>query len=137
MKTKIFSALCLCASVVGLASAAPPTLPPLFPAGAQRGTTVELPGATKLWSNDKSLAIEPAKDKGKFLVKVAADSVPGTYWLRSVNDDGASNLRPFIVGMLPEIVEKEPNDEPKLPQPISESCIVNGKLSKSGDVDCF
>jgi hypothetical protein len=130
-------ALCLLCVFVVDSSAAPPTLAPLFPAGAQRGTTLEIASPAKLWSNSTSLSIEPAKDKAKFAVKVAADAVPGTYWLRAVNDDGASNLRPFIVGTLPEVMEKEPNDEPKQPQALADSCVVNGKLAKAGDVDCF
>jgi len=131
-------ALCLLCVFVVNSAAAPPVLAPLFPAGGQRGTTIEIAAAgTKMWSEGKVISFEPAKDKGRFSVKVAADAVPGTYWLRSVNDDGASNLRPFIVGMLPEVLEKEPNDEPKQPQALSESCVVNGKLARSGDVDCF
>jgi len=137
MRTKLFAALFLCSSLVGLASAAPPTLPPLFPAGVQRGSAVELAVPAKLFSGSKSLTVEPAKDKGKFILTAAADAVPGTYWLRSFNDDGGSNLRPFIVGMLPEAMEKEPNDDPKQAHALPENCVVNGKLAKSGDVDCF
>lgn len=131
MNTKLFSALCLCVSVVGLSSAAPPTLPPIFPAGAQRGTSVEINTKTKLWSNSKSLTFDGSK------VKVAADAVPGTYWLRSFNDDGGSNLKPFLVGTLPEVMEKEPNDDLKTAHALAESCVVNGKLSKAGETDCF
>jgi hypothetical protein len=131
MKTKLLTALCLCASVIGVSSAAPPTLPPLFPAGAQRGTSVELNSKAKFWSASKSLAFDGSK------VKVAADAIPGTYWLRSFNDDGGSNLRPFIVGMLPEVMEKEPNHDLKQAQVLAENCVVNGKLAKAGETDCF
>jgi hypothetical protein len=123
--------LCLLCVLVVNSEAAPPTLAPLFPAGGQRGATVELNTKTKLWSNSKSLSFDQSK------VKIVADAAPGTYWLRSFNDDGASALRPFIVGTLPELVEKEPNDEPKTAHVLAASAVVNGKLAKAGDVDCF
>ena len=46
-------------------------------------------------------------------------------------------LRPFIAGTLPEVMEKEPNDDFKKPHALDGSCVVNGKLEKVGDVDCF
>ena len=135
--------LCLLCALVVNSEAAPPTLTSLFPAGAQRGTTTEITAAgaidksTKLWASGKGVSIGPAKEKGSFAVTVAADAVPGTYWLRAYNGDGASGLRPFLVGTLPEVVEKEPNDEPKQLPILPDSCVVNGKLGKAGDVDCF
>ncbi|MBW3543528.1 MAG: PPC domain-containing protein, partial [Planctomycetes bacterium] len=54
------------------------------------------------------------------------------------NAEGASNLRPFVVGTLPEIVERETNDSHQSPQAIeSTSAVLNGRLAKSGDVDTF
>ena len=125
------------------ASAAPPTLTYLYPAGAQRGTSVDivatgtLDASTKLWASGKGVSVEATKTTSKYKVTVAKDAVPGTYWLRAYNDDGASTLRPFIVGTLPEVMEKEPNDEFKKPHVLEGSCVVNGKLEKNGDVDCF
>jgi hypothetical protein len=125
-------------------SAAPPAVTYLFPAGAQRGTTAEVTAAgtfdkwpASVWAGGKGVTVEPGKTKGKLLVKVAADAVPGVYWLRAHNADGASSLRPFVVGTLPEAAEKESNDEPQKPQVLAGSAVVNGQLSKSGDVDCF
>ncbi|HXD87912.1 MAG TPA: PPC domain-containing protein, partial [Urbifossiella sp.] len=124
--------------------AAPPSLTSLYPAGGQRGAATEvaasgtLDKATKLWSSGKGVHVEPGKEIGKFSVKVAADAVPGTYWLRAYNGDGASTLRPFIVGTMPELLETEPNDDAKKPQKLEASAVVvNGKLAKAGDVDCF
>jgi hypothetical protein len=74
----------------------------------------------------------------KLKVTVAKHAVPGVYWLRAYNPDGASSPRPFIVGTIPEAMETEPNDEPKKAQVLEgSSVVVNGKLSKTGDVDCF
>jgi hypothetical protein len=120
----------------------PCQLSPISPAGAERGTTVEvtpagtLDASTKVWASGKSVSVEVAK--GKLKVTVAKDAIPGVYWLRAYNDEGASSLRPFIVGMLPEVIEKEPNDDFKKPHALDGSSFtINGKLEKVGDVDCF
>lgn len=144
--SRVFRYLCSSVFICGcfsLASAAPPTLTTLYPAGAQRGTTVAVSAAGAFdkwpvqgWASGHGVTIQAAKDKGKFNVAVAPDAVPGVYWLRAANADGASALRPFIVGTLPEAVEKEPNDEPRTAQ-TTVSSVVNGRLDKSGDVDCF
>ncbi|MCI0702049.1 MAG: pre-peptidase, partial [Planctomycetia bacterium] len=126
------------------ASAAPPTLTYLHPAGAQSGTTVEVTAAgtldasTKVWASGTGVSVEVSKEKGKLKVTVPKNTIPGTYWLRAHNAEGASTLRPFIVGTLPEVTEKEPNDEFKKPHALEGSSVtVNGKLEKVGDVDCF
>jgi len=130
--------------VVRSSPAAPPVLTSVFPAGTQRGTTVEVTAAgtfehwpVQAWVSGRSVSVELGKDKGKLSVTVAADAVPGTYWLRLFDEQGASSLRPFLVGTLPEVNEREPNDDPKSPQRLDGPCVVNGKLAKAGDVDGF
>jgi hypothetical protein len=136
--------VCFCVGVASSSRAAAPNISYLFPAGGQRGSTIEIAAAgsfdnwpARMWASGKGVSIEPGKDKGKFAVTVSEDAVPGTYWLRAYNDDGASALRPFIVGTLPEIPEKEPNDEVQRPQLLERPAVLNGKLAKAGDVDCF
>jgi hypothetical protein len=138
------SSVFICGSVFSSASAAQPATTYLYPAGAQRGTTTEITVAgtldanTKLWVSGKRVSAEATKTPGKFKVTVDKDTVPGTYWLRAYNAEGASTPRPFVVGVLPEVMEKEPNDEPRKAQAIEgPSVVVNGKLEKNGDVDCF
>ena len=46
-------------------------------------------------------------------------------------------MRPFIVGTLPDVLEKEPNDDIDKAQVIATSSVVNGRLEKAGDVDLF
>ncbi len=142
MKSRAFLYCILCAFVVNPAFSAPPVITSLSPPGAQRGTTVEvtavgtLDASTKVWASSKSVSGEQAK--GKLRVTVAKDASPGIHWLRAYNDEGASNLRPFIVGTPPELAEKEPNDDFRKPQVLSGSSFtINGKLEKVGDVDCF
>ncbi len=126
--------------------AAPPTLTYLFPAGAQQGQSVVLTAGgsferwpVQAWVDRKGVDIKPVADKkGQLSVTVAADAVPGIYWMRLYDEQGASALRPFLVGTLPEILEQEPNDDPKKPQELPSSCVVvNGRLERTGDVDSF
>ncbi len=131
--------------VANPAVTAPHTVDHFFPAGGQRGTTVEVTaGGTfsswpvKVHVEGKGLAVQPGKESGKLAVAIAADAVPGTYWIRLYNEEGAALARPFLVGTLPEVLEKEPNDDPKKPQLLDKSrVVVNGRLGGPGDVDTF
>src|SRR5437762_1999767 len=98
-------------------SAAPPKVDYLYPAGGQRGSKVEVTvgGTFERWPvqahvEGKGLAVEVTKTTGKLIVTVAADAEPGVHNIRLFDEQGASIARPFIVGMLPEVMEKEPND---------------------------
>ena len=126
------------------AQAAPPTTTGLMPAGGQRGTSVEVTAIgtfdtwpVQVWTNSPHLFVQPGKDKGKLTIKIAPETLPGTYWLRCYDAQGAGQLRPFIVGILPEVSEIEPNDDARKAQLIAQPAVVNGKLNKNGDVDCF
>lgn len=145
MKTLSIPVLCLISLFPPTASAVPPTVDYFFPAGGQRGTTVEVTaGGTfsswpvKVHVEGKGLAVQPGKASGKVVVTIAADAVPGTHWIRLYNEEGASLARPFLVGTLPEVLEIEPNDDPKKPQLLDKSrVVVNGRLGAPGDVDTF
>lgn len=137
----ILAALALPTSVVG----APPTLDYLYPAGAQQGATVTVTASgtiknwpVQAWCNQDGVTIKADKERGKLIVQVDAKAMPGTCWVRVHDAEGASNLRPFIIGMLPEANEQEPNDSPTRSQTLAaDSFTVNGRLEKSGDVDVF
>ena len=108
--------------VATAACAAPPKVDYFFPAGAQRGTTVEVTVGgvferwpVKAWASAKGIDVKPAKVNGKIVVTVADDVEPGVHHIRLFDEQGASIARPFIVGLLPETLEKEPNDDPKKP----------------------
>jgi hypothetical protein len=125
-------------------TAAPPRVNYLYPAGGQRGQSVAVTAAgdfstwpVQVWSDRPGIKATAEKDKGKFTLDVAADAAAGTYWLRFLNQDGASVLRPFVVGTLPEITESEPNDAPDKLQAVEPRVVANGKLGKSGDVDGY
>lgn len=126
-------------------AAAPPTLTQLFPAGGQRGQTVVVtalgafaPWPVQAWCDSKSIKVIAAKESGKLSIAIAADVIPGTYWIRLYNKEGASELRPFMVGNLSELNEQEPNDDYRKPQALpSAQVVVNGRLGKAGDVDGY
>ncbi len=48
-----------------------------------------------------------------------------------------SNIRPFGVDLLPEVLEAEPNNLPFQAQEIGKNLIINGRIEKPGDFDCF
>ena len=58
--------------------------------------------------------------------------------MRVADEEGASALRRFVVGTLPEVNEQEPNDDYRKPHALATANVtVNGRLAKAGDVDCF
>jgi len=52
-------------------------------------------------------------------------------------DEWVSNFMPFAADTLPEVFEKEGNNEPKNAQRISLPVIVNGRIDQPGDADVF
>ena len=132
-------------AITSCAAAAPPKVDYLYPAGAQRGTSVEVTAAgtferwpVKAWAEDKGIDVKPGKVNGKLTITVGPEVRPGVYGIRLFDEQGASIARPFIVGTLPETLEKEPNDDPKKPHVLGkQNTIVNGRLEKPGDVDTF
>jgi Bacterial pre-peptidase C-terminal domain len=85
----------------------------------------------------------PPKKKGgtpspnKFKVTVGADVSPGNYDVRAVGKEGASNPRVFVVGDLPEVAEKEPNNDAPEAMKIALNTTVNGTIASPTDVDLF
>jgi hypothetical protein len=127
------------------AFAASPVLNGLFPAGGQRGQTVAMkaigsfaPWPPKAWVDADDIKIEPGKESGSLAVTIGSGALPGQHWLRLYNNDGASAPRPFVVGVLPEVAEVEPNDDPRHAQKLTPpASTINGRLGRSGDVDVF
>jgi hypothetical protein len=117
----------------------------LFPAGGARGTTVAVTAngtfekwPVQCWCDRPGIAVAAAEEKGKLSVTVPADAAPGVCWIRLYDAEGATALKPFLVGLLPEVVEVEPNHDVAKPQAVaSPNVTVNGRLEKNGDVDCF
>jgi len=127
------------------ASAAPPEATRLFPPGAKRGTTVPVKVAgsfpvwpAQAWTERPGTLWEPQGESGTFAVTVAPEAALGVHLVRFTTLEGATALRRFVVGHLPEIEETEPNDKPAAATAVAEPVVVvNGVLGKGGDVDLY
>ena len=136
----------LAVALPGLVGAAPPDLTHLLPSGATRGTeaTVVLRGKfsggdqRRGWTSHPGLVLTPGKKETEVQIAVKETVLPGRYWVRLANADGATALRPFFVSGVPEILEKEPNNSVREAQKLEgDRHVVNGVLGKTGDVDTF
>ena len=78
---------------------------------------------------------KPNPGPHKFRIKVAANVPPGVYDVRFAGKWGVSNPRAFVVGNLPEVAEKEPNNDVPEAQRIAIGTTVNGVLTTPTDVD--
>lgn len=129
------------------AQAASPNLGGTTPRGAQRGTEVEVVfSGAQLDDAQEILFYEPGIEVTKLevvnpstvkvLFKIAPDCMLGSHRVRVRTATGVSGLRPFFVGALPDVVEKEPNSDFTAPQPIPMNVTVNGTADNE-DVDYF
>jgi hypothetical protein len=141
-----------------------PQLSTLVPAGGKAGTVVEVTFAgtdveepQALVFSHPSIKAEPIKPPPppppdpkkppekpapptpitKFKVTIAADAPPGIHDARLVNKWGVSNARAFVVGDLPEVVEKEPNDDVDKAQRLEMNSTVHGAIASPTDVDYY
>ena len=94
----------------------------LFPLGGRQGAaaTVALSG----WNLPETSVSVCAQAAGVTPLGVSAGHQP-------------SNVVPFAVDTLPEILEREPNNGPTQAQRISLPAIVNGRIDRPGDTDVF
>jgi Bacterial pre-peptidase C-terminal domain len=144
-RSSIIACLTILLAFASIASAKAPTLEHLFPAGGSRGSIVEVTATGQFerwpvgaWCSDPSVAIKAGSEKGKLSVTIAPGASPGVHWVRLFDDEGPTAARPFFVGILPEVNETEPNDEPSNAQRVEASGVtVNGRLARNGDVDGF
>jgi len=77
------------------------------------------------------------KPQARFRVTIGRDVPFGLHDVRVVNRWGISNPRAFVVGDLPEISEKEPNNDVTQAQRVPLNITVNGVISSPTDVDYF
>ena len=130
--------------LVDVSSADPPTATFLFPAGGMPGRQVAVTVGGKfshwppqVWCSSDRIEFKPEAEQGRCQIAIANDAGPGVYWLRLYDEEGATTVRPFIVGNLPTQLESEPNDDWMKPQRISLPATIDGRLDKSGDVDVY
>lgn len=132
------------AALAPAAAAAPPEATRLFPPGGQRGSSVAVKVAgsfpswpATVWTERPGTAWEPREEAGSFAVTIAPDAPLGVHLVRFHAAEGATAVRRFVVGHLPEIEEAEPNDAPSTATAVEPPVVVNGVLGKGGDVDLY
>ncbi len=112
----------------------------IFPPGAGIGTTVEvsLSGVDLddpdqiLFSITNIAAVSKPGDPGKFVVTVASNAAPGICDVRCLGRFGISNPRAFVIGDLPELIEKDGNRTMAAAMEIPLGATVNGHADASG-----
>ena len=126
-------------------AAAVPTLDQLFPAGFQLGTSNAAvavgkfdPWPVRFWVDSPGVQITSATNSGGLQVQISRDVTPGPHLVRAWNEEGSSQPRFLIITAEAPVAEVEPNDQVTQPQRIENLPVwINGRLEKSGDVDCY
>lgn len=135
------------AALVMTGQAQAPRLSSISPAGAQRGSEVELKlygarldKAPEIVFVEKGLSvakIESAKtNQIKARVKVAADCALGEHQLRVRTATGVSELRTVWIGVYTNVAEAETNNTIKQAQRVASGVTINGSAGAE-DVDFF
>jgi len=125
-----------------------PKITSIYPAGAMRGTSIEitLQGSglkdlkhVLLQGSGVSITLLPGTDDAsrKATLTVSRDAAPGRREVRFADERESSNVRIISIGQVPEVNEVEPNNTPDkvtlLPLPVC----FNGRLSEGSDRDGF
>ncbi|HOJ23312.1 MAG TPA: peptidase, partial [Armatimonadota bacterium] len=101
-----------------------PFITRIFPLGGREGTDVNvLLGGWNLAAKAARLDTRPGHDEIRRLALPA-----GT---------GARHHLAYAVNTLPEVFEEEPNDTRKEARRVTPPVIINGTISRPGDVDCY
>jgi hypothetical protein len=128
-----------------LVAGEPPAIDRLFPPGGQRGTSFEVKlagkagdGEVKLHSEADSITWALGEKRDTATVTIAPTARGGVHWLRYSNASGATELKPFVVGLIPEVSETEPNNKiAEAQQAALPAVTINAVFEKARDVDSF
>ena len=148
--SSLFLRVCLWAVLTsGFASqtalAEVPGVTALFPAGVQAGQSarVKLQGPVgtapvEVLVDRPDVSVAASDKPDEYVMTATAEARPGVAWLRWHNAEGASDLLPFVIGTMPEILEVEPNNAAKEAQAIASLPVtINGALEKRHEIDTF
>src|SRR5262249_50524137 len=120
-----------------------PVLNTIFPAGGRAGTSgsVTVDGSGLGGVTGPHLAGRPIpckKGEGQQITLVIpSDLTLGLYDVRAVGRYGLSGPRAFFIGNRDEQIETEPNDRLEIAERVALDCVVNGRLDKPADIDCY
>jgi hypothetical protein len=112
------------AYVYRLTISAGPRVDRVYPLGAKRG------GKSKFEVAGSGLAAGPIE------INIPADA-PRDFSHRVAVGDTRSNAFLLDIDDLPEFLEGEPNDEPGQTKPVTAPAVLNGRIDKPGDRDCW
>ena len=120
-----------------------PVLNTVYPPGGQAGTSVTvvlvgtgLDGLRDVHTTIPKLTVKKI-DANRFSLGIPAGTPEGVYDLRAVGVHGMSSPRAFVVGNRAEALEVEPHGTINTAQEVSLDGVVNGRIDKPGDIDCF
>jgi hypothetical protein len=102
-----------------------PYVESIFPFGGARGKSVEIAVDGRNLDGTKKMALE------------IAPQAPRSQEIRVKTPRGYSNLVPFNVSDLNEVMEAEPNNALTNAQTVSAPLVVNGRIDKAKDTDHF
>jgi hypothetical protein len=139
----LLAAVCLAKTDTARADA--PDVKSFIPSGVQRGqtVTVKVLGKTgtvpvQAWCDREQVTVAVSEKGDELTVTAAPETPPGLCWIRLHNGEGASALRPFFIGLLPEVSEEEPNNSVAQAKTVDSAGVtVNGVLHKNGEVEVF
>ena len=86
------------------------------------------PIAQQAWDYPKDMTVA---------LKIAADAPLGVHYWYCTTAEGATQLRPFVVGDLPEVLEDEEKTTPGRPQAVTLPVTINGRIFPRADLDEF
>lgn len=109
-----------------LTAGALPCIDSAFPAGGQRGRSVNVKLHGENLDGLQTLQLHPA-----------ADAPMGWQEIRLLTKNGLSSPFPFQVSDLPESIETEPNNLAGEANPLRVPVTVNGRIASAKDVDYF
>ena len=121
----------------------PPVLKSCFPAGVQIGQSVELSISGDSLQNLRAVQIsrpgiecEPLNST-QVRLSVSPEVTPGLCDIWLVGDGGISAPYTLSLGNRDEYLEIEPNDSGSMAQSVPLNTVVNGRVEKANDTDCF
>jgi hypothetical protein len=119
-----------------------------YPIGGRRGETVtvsligkhlDVPGEVRIEGRGITVSavrgVSSTEARAEF--SIAPDAPLGPCFLRVVGKFGITDPVPFVVGHLPEALEKEPNGSPGEAQSVTCPAVINGRVDPQEDIDCF